>query len=257
MERLKRILYIMLMVLGIIGLMDTLVLVFFSNINVGTLFPGFAGALLILYVYLKLGTYKSKPIMKSKKLRKLTLVCLILFAVSFVMIESLILYYIHDPQHDSTDYVMILGGGIKGKRVSLTLKERLDKGVDYLNRYPSTKVIVSGGKGFGAEISEAEAMKRYLINKGIIQERIIVEDQSTSTMENFKYSREILIKTEGECVRDITVITSDFHIMRSKMLAERNGFKPYAIPCETPISVRINGYIREYFAVVKSYIFDK
>ena len=253
----KRQLYYVLAILGILGLIDTISLLFYVNINVGILLPGVAGVIFIIYAVLKLSTYKNKPIIKNYILRRLILLCIAIFTISFILVESLIIYNNTSQQNIETDYLIILGAGLKGEAVSLTLKERLDKGISYLNQYPNTQVIVSGGKGFGELISEAEAMEKYLVARGIDLNRIILEDESTSTMENFKFSKELIPSSQNNDMTKIMIITNDFHMLRAKILAQRNGFESYGITCSTPISVRLNSFAREYFALIKSYILDR
>ena len=253
----KKILYFLLLLLGVIGIIDSVFISIYSNINVGSIFPGAVGIALITYVVLKLFITKGGPIVRWNFLRYLIIIGVAMFALSFVLIEALIIVNNNSEQNYKTDYLIILGGGIKGETVSLTLQERLNKGIEYLNEYPDTKVIVTGGKGFEETITEAEAMKRYLVARGIDSKRIIMEDKATSTKENFEYSRELLWGLGYKEKMKVMVITSDFHMMRAKMLAKRFGFDPYGITCSTPVSVRLNSYIREYFAVIKSYLLDK
>lgn len=257
MQKAKIIIYLLMLVLGILGIINTIGLSLYTNVNVGTLIPGFAGLVIFIYVGLKLWIFKNRPIIKNKIFRNLIQAGLILFILSFVVIESLIIYNSGFQENIRTDYLIILGAGVNGKTVSLTLKERLDKGIDYLNQNPGTRVVVSGGKGFGEEITEAEAMKKYLVECGISSSRIIMEDKSTSTMENFKFSKKVLSDIRSQDNTKIMIITSDFHMLRAKMLAQRNGFEAYGITCGTPISVRLNSYAREYFAFIKSLIIDR
>lgn len=249
--------YVLLILIGFISILDSLFLFFISNVNVGTVFPGLLGLILVVYSKLKLLRYKDKPIITNQVYRRIFFIGMFVFILSFVGVEAAIILNSYQDERINTDYVFILGAGVDGDTVSLTLKERLDKGMEYLRFNPDSKVVVTGGKGFNTEISEAHAMKVYLINKGLQKDRIIMEDKSTSTMENFKYSKEILNQDKSNSINEITVITSDFHMMRSKMLASRNGFKAYGITCKTPMIVRVNSYIREYFAVIKSYLFDR
>ncbi|MFA9398124.1 MAG: YdcF family protein, partial [Clostridiaceae bacterium] len=186
-------------------------------------------------------------------LRRFFKLCFLLFIVSFIIIESFILIGSKDDNVTNVDYVVVLGAGIKGKEVSQTLKYRLDKSIEVLNENQSLEVVVSGGMGYGEEISEASAMENYLIDKGIEKNRIIKEEKSTSTMENFKFTKEIL----GEESFKILIITSDFHMFRSKFLAKRNGFKAYGITSPTFKYLYPNCVIREYFGVIKSFLFDK
>jgi uncharacterized SAM-binding protein YcdF (DUF218 family) len=132
----------------------------------------------------------------------------------------------------------------------------MEKGVVYLINNPDAVVIVSGGQGTEEKITEAEAMKRYLLDHGIKEDRIIKEETSTSTMENFKNTKEILLQNHVENPR-VLIVTNDFHLFRSKLLAKRNGYIAYGLPSRTPITILPNCYIREYFAVVKSLIFDR
>jgi uncharacterized SAM-binding protein YcdF (DUF218 family) len=76
-------------------------------------------------------------------------------------------------------------------------------------------------------------------------------------MENFIFSRRILEK--GGALKDnrLVIVTNDFHMYMSKLLARRNGFEPYGISCSTPLYIRANCYIREYFALIKSFLFDR
>ena len=73
-------------------------------------------------------------------------------------------------------------------RDRLTLARRLDAALAYLEENPKAYVVVSGGQGAGEDISEAEAMRRYLAARGIEESRILMEDKSMSTLENFLFS---------------------------------------------------------------------
>lgn len=258
-DRIKanKLINIILIVIGSLGIADTLALMFYTNINVGTLFPGITGLFLVAYGILKETVYKNRLIIKNNLLRILFQAGVAIFLISFIFIEAFIICNSKSEDNVKADYLVILGGGIKGETVTLSLKERLDKGIYYLKDNPDIKVIVTGGKGIGEDISEAEAMKVYLIKNGISPARIIVEDKSTSTMENFKFSKKVLENYDNKKLYKIMIITNDFHMFRSKMLAQRNGFEAYGITCSTPISVRLNSYIREYFALIKSIILDR
>lgn len=250
-----RIIYLILAILGILGVLDSVILSVYTNINVGTLLPGVVGSLFIIYVYIKQWVRIGQPIISNPLARKFIYSVLLLSLLSFTLIESMLILNSSSQEEIGTDYMIILGAGVNGDVVSLTLQERLLKGIEYLNKHPDAKVIVSGGQGFGENISEAEAMEKYLISRGINAKRIIKEDKSTSTNENFRFSKEILLNAK-EGGTELMVITSDFHMLRSKMLARRVGFVPYGITCSTPVSVRLNCYVREYFAFIKSYFLD-
>lgn len=104
----------------------------------------------------------------------------------FFCVEVLILCAMISVAPKNMKYIIILGAQIRGKRVTEALKRRLDRGIRYLNENPETIVIVSGGRGKGEDITEAEAMAEYLENCGIDANRICLEEKSTSTYENLK-----------------------------------------------------------------------
>ena len=90
------------------------------------------------------------------------------------------------------DAVIVLGAGLRGENLSLILRNRLDAAVEYYNENPEAVIVVSGGQGPDEDIPEAEAMERYLYEQGVPLNKIIKEDKSTSTEENFKFSKELL-----------------------------------------------------------------
>ena len=252
----KKIFYYLLLLIGIAAIMDTLVLLSYTNTNFGTLLPAAVGGVFILYAFIKLRIRTGLPIIRNVFFRRFICTVLILGIISVIAVEGLILYNSNSQENIKTDYLVILGAGVKGKTVSLTLKERLDKGIEYLKKYSDAKAIVSGGQGPQEDISEAEAMERYLTANGINKDRVIKEDKSTSTMDNFRFSKQIINST-GQFNQKITIITNDFHMLRAKMLARRNGFEPYGISCGTPPEVILNSFAREYFALIKSFILDR
>jgi uncharacterized SAM-binding protein YcdF (DUF218 family) len=245
-------------ILGLVGILDTiLVLALKGGWNLGTLLPGVLGATMLLWGLKR--DYLKQHVLKDRflRLRRLVRIGIVVLAASFILIESLLLYNTKDSLPNRVDYLIILGAGLNGDKLSWTLWERVDKGLRILQANKDMRVVVSGGKGPGEWITEAEAMQRYLVEKGIAKERIIKEEQSTSTMENFRYARKLLEQQPSYGPSEpVLVITNDFHMFRSKILARRNGLNPVGVPSPTPWYLRPNAYLREYFAVVKSIIFD-
>lgn len=148
-------------------------------------------------------------------------------------------------------YMIVLGAKVKtGGIPSLSLKNRLEEAVKYLNKYPHVKVIVSGGQGADEDRTEASVMFKYLQDKGIETNRILIEDQSTSTYENLLFSKELLPKG----TKKITILSNDFHLQRAKYLAESLGFEVDVVVAKTPKSVEIKLNLRERAALLKTYI---
>lgn len=184
-------------------------------------------------------------------------VLIIVFLISFIGIESMLIYNSFERNNKKTDFVVILGAAVRGKTMTLALYQRMEKGLEYLNEYPDVKVVVSGGKGPGEDIPEAQAMKEFLLKHGVNEKRIIVEDKSKNTVQNLKNTKNILEKLYGKQNFKITLVTSNFHVFRAKMLGERAGFKVYGVPAPIHKGIILNSYVREYFAVIKSFVFDR
>ena len=187
-------------------------------------------------------------------LKRVLLVIFGVGAVSFVIIEALVFTQLGSKDADRADYVIILGSGIKGTELSLTLKQRLDASLDYIRSHPETPVIVSGGQGPGESIPEALAMKNYLVDQGIAPDQIIMEDRSTSTQENLAFSKNIILASGLEHPK-IMIVTSDYHMFRSKYIAAKNGYAAeYGISAPSPGYLKPINMIREYFGAVKAFL---
>lgn len=178
---------------------------------------------------------------------------IILCLVMFFLILYLVLKYEKSNCEKFCEYVLVLGARILDEDTPCkVLENRLISAIIYLQKFENSKVIVSGGTGIDEPISEGYVMKKYLINHGIDKHRILVEDLSTNTFENLKNTKQIL-----KDVDEILIITSKYHLFRSKILAGRVGFRNiYLIGSEVNASNRQKNIIREIFAVIKSIFFD-
>ncbi|MBS9803362.1 YdcF family protein [Bacillus cereus] len=148
-------------------------------------------------------------------------------------------------------YVLILGAKLFGDRPSLSLQNRLDVALEYLFSHPEAKVIVSGGQGEDEDIPEAHSMRNYLMVHGIDESRILIEDQSTNTYENLKFSMDLYN------VEHAVVVSNTYHLYRTKIIAKRLGMKMEALAAETPMRSKRKMYVREYAAIMKTILFDR
>lgn len=190
----------------------------------------------------------------KKILTKIVKWLIVVGVASFVLVEGLIIYTGNQKPTEDVDYLIVLGAGLYGDVPSPVLKARLNVASAYLLEHEDVLVIVSGGQGLNEHITEAEAMMKYLKNEEIEADRIMVEDQATSTFENLKYSFEMVDELKDV---KVGIVTNKFHIFRSMMLAQRVGLDAVGFPSEIPPSIVIKSYLREYFAFFKSFIFDR
>ncbi len=157
------------------------------------------------------------------------------------------------------DAVIVLGAGVNGETPSAALWSRIRAAEDYLEIHPDVPVVLSGGQGAGEAISEAEAMRRALWKEdGAENARLLLEERSTNTAENFRFSKALLEEWGLDTgTATIAVVTNDFHCFRAHMIARRQGLKTIDVPAELPWWwLTANYYLREAFAVVKTSLFD-
>ena len=151
-------------------------------------------------------------------------------------------------------WIIVLGAQVQGRRITDSLKRRLDAALEYLQTHPDVKVIVSGGQGKEEEITEASAMAAYLEKAGIEKERIVLEEASVNTMENLKFSRKMILEEEGG-EKPVGIVSNNFHVYRGCEYARRAGFQkvfPIAASCNPVLFP--NYFIRECFAVWKLWL---
>ena len=158
---------------------------------------------------------------------------------------------IHTPKYDK-DFIIILGSKInEDGTLTPLLKGRVDKAVDFAKKqYENTKrkiiYIPSGGKGNDEVISEAKAIKDYLIKQGVDKKQIIIEDKSTNTTENMKYSKKKIdsINRNG----NIAFATTNYHVFRSGVIANNQGIECEGLGSKTKWYFYTNALIREFIA---------
>lgn len=239
----SRVMRLILLCAGVFICVCTIWVALISNYNFGNILSLAAGGFLILY-----GIFVPKI-----KVRPVKIVLNAAIAAMAVLIGFLAIYGNIDNTAYNENAVIVLGAGINGERITLPLYHRLTAAVSYYKKNPNAVILVSGGQGAGESISEAEAMRRFLVENGVSNDKIIKEDKSTTTRENFKFSKEIL---DGYFDENYTVcyITNSFHIYRAGVLARKNGFTAAHLHGITDWYTMPTNYIRECSAVLFTWI---
>ncbi len=196
------------------------------------------------YFHYLLGHAARVSLLPGKILTVLIWLCILIFLTT----EAVIITTSRKEPAKEADYVIILGAQVRGTEPSKTLNMRIQTAKEYLTANPDSIAICSGGQGQGEEISEAECIANKLIESGIDSSRILLENQSTNTVENLAFSK-ALIEDSGASV---VLVTSDFHMFRALKIAAHQGFTNIT-PCSAKeFLVTTPGYyIREIFALTK------
>ena len=168
------------------------------------------------------------------------------FAI-FMFVEINVLVYMNMQPQDNLDYVIVLGAGLRGDKPTRPLYLRIQKAYNYMMRNPDTILIASGGQGPDEIKSEAEVIYTYLVDMGIDPDRIILEDKSTSTIENISNSYAFI--EEGA---NVGIVTNGFHLYRTTLIVDSQGYDDICgIPAQTMFPVGIHYIVREFFGVVQ------
>lgn len=149
--------------------------------------------------------------------------------------------------------VIVLGSGTPHGVASPALQARLNLALALAQQLPQALVLVSGGVDFGETASEGQVMGDYLRAKGLPAARIVQEEASTSTELNLKLSQPLLAARGVSQADAVVVVTSDFHTQRAQAIAERQGWQQVrTLGAPTPLYLRYNAWLREYFALASS-----
>ena len=139
------------------------------------------------------------------------------------------------------DYVLVLGAGLIGDKVTPLLASRIEKGIAIYQKHPGSKLIMSGGQGPDELMAEGQAMADYALEQGIPAEDIVIENQSTNTEENLKFSY-ALMKPGSR----FALVTNYYHVFRALLLARKLKIKCIGYGARTKFYFSLNAFIREF-----------
>ena len=196
---------------------------------------------------------------------------------SFTFVSLLFYSWIYRilPRRRKYDYIIIHGAGLDGTRPTPLLAGRIDKALElWSKQHQQGKFVASGGQGADEVVSEAQAMRNYLLEKGVPADAILMEDKSTTTWENLKNSIAVIradratsggtdaasddvtaSDSAGACGNFTTaVVSSDFHVFRCAEYAHNLGIKADGIGSHTKGWYWPTAFIREFIAITKAHL---
>lgn len=235
---------LVLILVGVAFLITFLEPIFEDVFNSATVLGASGGALLILS-----GVYLDKL---PPSLRQTVFFIIILAVLAFVFLLASV-YAEGKTNAKCEDVIIVLGCKVKGERPSLSLLKRIDSAYIFLLQNPNAVAILSGGQGRDEYISEALCMQRVLHHKGISLDRLILEDKSTSTEENIKYSLRII--KERQLSLNVAVATSEYHQRRAMMICKRYGLNAKCQSSKTKLTILPTFLFREVLGIIKEKIF--
>ena len=191
---------------------------------------------------------------------KYTLYSFFIIYLIFFLFFIIILYkntsYENENSAKSSSFIVVLGSGLKnGNQLSKEGKKRADKAILYSKKYPHLNIFLTGGQGIDETIPESLVLKEYFLKNGVPENKIFLEDKSESTNENIKFMLETL-DSKNIKVKEILLVTSDFHMPRAVIIAKYYGLSPFPLASKTRRIAFIPNIMREELAYIKTYFFD-
>jgi uncharacterized SAM-binding protein YcdF (DUF218 family) len=183
----------------------------------------------------------------------LTVIRIVLIAciAFFAFVEYFVLSAAFSRPEPELDAIIVLGARVNEDGPSGSLNERIQAAAEYLRANPDAIAVASGGQGDDEPMSEAQCIRDHLVALGVDPERILVEDTSTSTLENLSNSFALL---RGRAVR-VGLVTNDFHIFRALCVGRKlGGFELSPVPARSRVSGFVHYAMREFFAICVSYL---
>ena len=149
-----------------------------------------------------------------------------------------------------SDVIIVLGAEVRGDQPSPALADRCDWAYQIYQEGYAPKLILSGAKGSG-RISEAEAMRRYLLKKGVPDDAMLLEENSYSTRENLANSKAIMAE---QGMKTAIITTHLFHQKRAQYLAKELGMQTSGYGKQSPAMYEPYWRLRETASMVKAYL---
>lgn len=147
--------------------------------------------------------------------------------------------------HEDLKYIIVLGAGLINGQVSPILAGRIDRALTIYRRNPDSQLIMSGGRGPDEPHPEAHAMKQYAIQQGIPAEDIILEEHSSNTFENLKFSADLMTETN-----EIAIVTNYYHLLRALIIAKELGISCIGYGAHTKFYFSVNAFVREFIGYI-------
>jgi len=219
-------------------------------LNVGNAFGMLFFVLFAIVVFFSSKIFRFLSARMKKRRSKIVIISLAVFlCLCFIWcgVLSILMAVAAGDRPGTPATVIVLGCRVNGDTPSLALMRRIETAADYLLSNPSIKVIVAGGQGANEWITEAEAMKRVLLQKGISPDRIILEDRSTSTLENLEFSKALL--AENGLSSSVVIISEGYHMYRALSIAKRVGLDAEGLAAPTVRWLLPTFWVREWFGI--------
>ena len=204
------------------------------------------GSLLLILSFLWNRMLKLPPLAKG-----VLLLMLLLCVINFTVAEARIIKTARSVPDSDAKWVIILGAKVNESGVSLEFGRRIDAACEFAKANTDSILVTTGGKGLDEPISEGEAAAERLRSFGIESDRILIENASDSTRENFEFAKKLMEEKGYKKGDEIIIVSSSFHLYRAGKIANAAGFDNVSfLGVQGKIFLLPQYYFREYAALV-------
>ena len=144
-----------------------------------------------------------------------------------------------------TDCIIVLGAHVwEDGRLSNALTYRCEAALEAWKQGIAPAIIVCGAQGRGEPSTEAEAMRGWMLERGVPEDQVILEPESVNTLQNLSNARDIMA---SRGYRTAAVCTNNYHLRRALWLARDVGIEATGIAAPStkdPVSF-VRGRVRE------------
>ena len=177
--------------------------------------------------------------------------CLCLGLAAVLALESLVISGLHATAPAGMDYLIVLGAQVDPDGPSPALNRRLNAVMACIDDHPDAVIIASGGQGSDEPMSEAQCIRDELVKRGVDEGRIVMEDKSTATIENIRYSMALMDSPDAE----VGIITNNYHVYRATRLARKAGLThAHGIAAMYTGHTKFHYMIREAICIVADFL---
>lgn len=188
-----------------------------------------------------------------KLLIKITVLLIAFVVLLNIIAELQVITFAYNAKPVNSDAIIVLGCAVYGKNPSPFFKERLSEAIKLYKEGLGKYIIVSGGKGPGEDISEAEAGKEYLLKNGITDNVVLMDDGSYSTLQNLENSKKIM---DEKSLKTAIIVSNKFHLKRASIIAKEAGINASysGVFVKRYFYEEVYGFLREAPALLYMYL---
>lgn len=225
---------------GVLIFLSFFVAVFDRVLNLGNI-----AGMLLGGIYIAVGVLITKLDSVNQILVGIAGLCFLMY-IALTLRE---IYVAGKTDFASQEVVIVLGCRVRGDEPSTALVKRTNAAYAFLLNNPNAVAILSGGQGKDESLSEAACMQKLLYDRGILKDRLILEDKSTSTEENIRFSTEIMSALGMK--KEAAIATSEYHQKRAAQICKKYGLKTIPVSSKTKWTLLPTFLFREMLAEVK------